>query len=133
MHFNSYDYQTGQLIESTASLNFGDIIQNQHCSGPIVLKVFPTVETDASNLLFYLVDKGPWKDSEFGFYTDSTFSVIETGSDLFVHMEEGYSHPNAGKPVHWNGTSSDFIWVDAQIHNVTGSSEPLFRLTYDFN
>jgi hypothetical protein len=136
MYFNSYDYQTGQLLGSFPKLNFGDIIQNQHCASPVVLKAFPNTETNIRNLFFFLVDKGPWKDTQYGFYTNPVFSVIEAGNSFFIDLIEAplLSPPlDLGKPIHWNGTSSDYIWLDTHIHNVTGFADAKFRLFFDYD
>ena len=136
MHFETYDPVTGTVLESFSELNFGDMIQNQHCLKPVVIRIMPDQETGISHLKLYLEDKGPWKDTNFGYFLSEAFvPSIESGSSFFDHffteVPNATSSSDGSVQIGWYGTASDYIWLDAHIHNVAGSSEANFRLFFD--
>jgi hypothetical protein len=137
MHFETYDYINGQPLGTFQQLDFGDLIQNQHCVKPVVFRAIPDQETNVSNLALYLENKGPWKDSNFGIYAASAFiPSIQAGSNVFNLMVEvpgAVSDSSNGNSIEWDSTASNYIWLDAQIHNVTGFSQANFRLFFDHN
>jgi len=66
VYFEIYDYISGEVIDQAVALDFGDLIQRQHCVKPIVLRALSDTET-VSNLKIYLESKGIWKDTDFGY------------------------------------------------------------------
>lgn len=137
MYFKIYDYISGDVIDQASELNFGDIIQKQHCLKPVVVRAFSDIESTVSDLKIYLENKGRWKDTEYGYYLSSTFeSSIESGSsklsDHFVEVPNATVLSLNGVPIGWDTTSSDFIWLDSQITESDGMSEANFRLFYDY-
>jgi hypothetical protein len=137
MHFETYDQITGQLLGTFQQLDFGDLIQNQHCLKPIILRAVVDQETGVGNLKLFLESKGSWQDSNFGYYNAPDFtSSIESGSNLFtsfIQVPGADASSSNYAPIGWDGTSSDYIWLDAQIHNVTGLTQANFRLFFDQN
>ena len=135
MHTESYDYISGQSLGAT-SLSFGDLIQNQHCVKPVVLRLIADItdSTAISNVRLFLENKGPWKDSEYSYYTDTNFSRIESGSSIFKSFTEvpGATSSSSGSVnLPWDGTTTDYLWLDAQIKQVTGMTQANFRLFFD--
>jgi hypothetical protein len=140
MHIEIFSPQTGVSLGITQLLDFKDIIQNQHCTNPLVLRFVLDQEASVSNLKLYLESKGLNKNSDFFFYTYSVFVPgIESGSDVFdpfVEMPGVVSPftPNGyivGPVTIPNGVSSDFVWLDVQSLNQTGVNQPVFRLFFD--
>ncbi len=139
MYFEIYDYVTGDLISQTLSLNFGDLIQGQHCSKPIVFRALDT--SNITNFTLFLQDKGLWKDSIFGYFTAHDFiSSIEAGSVTFSRTFT--ESPNASSPASPYGVSipfsdgaSDYIWFDVQVFQTgmaqSGTVYPNYRIFYD--
>jgi hypothetical protein len=140
MHIEVFSPQTGISLGITQLLDFKDIIQNQHCTNPIVLRFVPDQEASVSNLKLYLESKGLNKNSNFFFATSSLFFPgIESGSDIFAPFVEmpgvdstsasnGYLVDPATIP---NGSSSDYVWLDVQSLNQVGVNQPNFRLFFD--
>jgi hypothetical protein len=137
MHYDIYDPTTGELLGSLQQLDFGDMIQNQYCLNPLVIRAIPDQETNISNLVMYLENKGSWKDSIFEYYINPTFiSSVQPGSNLFtpfIEVPNAVSGSPNGVPIGWDTTASDYVWLGTQIHNVTGFSQANFRLFYDLN
>jgi hypothetical protein len=135
MHLETYDYLTGNLIETIQDLDFGALLQNQHGTRPILLKIISDGETSVSGLKLFLENKGTWKDTQFGYYSDSTFiPAIEAGNSRLTHFVETndatYTSPN-GVTVDWDQTSSAYVWLDTHVLNWTGTNQVNFRLFYD--
>lgn len=127
MHFETYDSTTGQLLGIVQQLNFGDLIQNQHCVHPIVLRAVADQDLNVGNMRLSLTGKGSWQDTDFGYFNSPYFTLLEAGSSLFTSMD------STEYVIGWDGTASDYIWLDAQIHNVIGFSQAGFRLLFDHN
>lgn len=127
MRIESYDYINGQSLGQPDSLSFGDLIQNQHSIKPVVIRFFSdlTDSTDISNVRLKLENKGAWSDTEYGFYQSPSFTRIESGSSLFTHFSDSTMN------LTWDGSSTGFIWLDANIKQNTGISEAGFKLLYD--
>lgn len=125
MNIESYDYISGQSLGITTSLNFGDIIQNQHCVKPLVLRfVSDPADPTISGLKLLVQDKGSWPDTTFSYYKNDTFSHIESGSSCFKPLSTSVD-------LSWDGTYSDYVWLDAQIKQVTGMTQASFSLQYN--
>jgi hypothetical protein len=139
MIFEVYDYISGKVIDQADALDFGDLIQRQHCVKPIVFRGLSDTETvTPGTLKIYLEDKGAWQDTDFGYYKSATFvPSIESGSpELSNHFEEV---PNAtpadpgGVSLDWHTDVSDYLWIDAQVTELAdGVNEANFRIFYDF-
>ena len=136
MIFEVYDYISGEIIDQADALDFGDLIQRQHCIKPIVLRALSDTET-VTNLQIFLENKGAWKDTDFGYYKSQFFvPSIESGStELSTHFIEV---PNAtaaspnGISLDWHTNVSDYLWIDAQVTELAdGLDEANFRIFYD--
>ena len=142
MHIEIFSPQTGASLGVTQLLDFKDIIQDQHCTNPIVLRFVPDQEASVSNLKLYLENKGMNKNSNFFFATSSIFFPdIESGSGIFAPFIEvpgvdsivapyGYT---IDPPVIPNGSFSGYVWLDVQSLNQIGVNQPNFRLFFDFS
>ena len=137
MIFEIYDSISGEVINQVTTLNFGDLIQRQHCVKPVVLRALSDTEVMVSNLKIYLENKGAWKDTDFGYYKSATFiPSIESGSTLlsnhFVEVPDATPSDSGGVYLDWHTNVSDYLWVDAQITELAdGVDEANFRLFYD--
>ncbi len=138
MIFEIYDSISGEIINQVSVLNFGDLIQKQHCVKPIVFRCLSDTEVTVSNLKVYLESKGAWKDTDFGYFISATFvPSIESGSsELSNHFTEV---PNAtpadpgGISLNWHTDVSDYLWIDAQVSELAdGVNDANFRVFYDF-
>ena len=136
MHFEIYDYISGEVIDQAEALDFGDLIQRQHCVKPIVLRALSDTEA-VSNLKIYLESKGVWKSTDFGYYTSAIFvPSIESGSTkLSSHFTEVHNATPAssnGVSLDWLSGVSDYLWIDAQVtEEADGVNEASFRVFYD--
>lgn len=138
MHIESYDYITSQVITPVTGLNFGNVIQGQHCLKPIVLKaIADPQDASVSNLWLYLIDKSAWQGAQYGYYVDSTFTPgVEAGStSLAQNHVQALPDATAGTPggiqMGWDTTASYYVWFDVQIPNLSGPNETAFRLFFD--
>jgi hypothetical protein len=135
MHIETYDPKIGSVIDSNApGLDFGDVIQSQHCYQPIVLRFRPDTETTVSDMTCFLENKGGWTDAQFGFYSDSTFKTIESGSSyLSNHMTEikdASSSSPGGQSV---DSTSSYVWMDVDIPlTQTGIADVNYRLFFNY-
>lgn len=138
MRIESFDYINGNSLgeASLNQINFGDLIQDQHCTKPLVIQFKPD-STGISNLKLFLENKGEWKDTEYGYFIASDFtSNIQPGSNLFTHFTEV---PDASKMdsygviIPWNSdkSCSDYVWLDADIKQKAGMVTANYRLFYD--
>jgi hypothetical protein len=137
VHFETYDFITGKPISQTVTLDFGDIIQGQHCSKPVVVRAMTDTET-VTNAIMYLQNKGLWKNSAFGYYLNSTFlPSIEAGSAAldsshFIEvLDPVHATPGVGVPVPFSGNASEFIWFDIQVFQ-TGTTEATYQMVYNY-
>lgn len=129
MRFEEYDYQNGNSIGTLTKLDFGDIIQGQHCTKPVVFRILPEDETNVSNLKFYLTDPGSWSTAQYGFYTNKTFLTLESGSE---QLSSTHLVDSTGMSVGWDSTASYYVWLDQQISSdQSGNNEASFRITFD--
>lgn len=136
MIFEIYDYINGEVIDTAEALNFGDLIQKQHCVKPIVLRALSDTET-VSNLKIYLESKGSWEDTDFGYYKAAVFEPsIESGStklsNHFVEVPKATAASPNGVSLDWLSGVSDYLWIDAQVtEKADGVGEANFRVFYD--
>lgn len=147
MQFEFYDYITGNPLGFSTSLNYSDLIQNQHCPKPTVLRGYSTDTITGFKL--FLEDKGLSKDCQFGFFssldfipsiqagsnrlTDNVYSLIPPYDQLSGHLIEV---PNAtitsdkGAFIPWGSDNySYYLWLDIQSPK-TGLIEANFRIFY---
>lgn len=135
MYFEIYDYATGDVIDTADALDFGDLIQRQHCVKPIVLRAIS--EETVTNLKIYLESKGSWPETDFGYYKSQTFiSNIESGStelsNHFVEVPNATASSPNGISLDWHTGASDYLWIDAQVSDeADGINEANFRIFYD--
>lgn len=139
MKISSYDPITGNLITSDISkISFGDVIQGQHNTHPIVLRVIATSEATISNLKIFL-EKG-FNNSNFGYYINSDFvKNVKSGSDLmsnhFTEVSDAASSDPGGISIPMsNETKSNYIWIDIDAtEDQTGVSSSInFRFTCNY-
>jgi hypothetical protein len=136
MIFEVYDYISGEVIDQADALDFGDLIQRQHCVKPVVLRALSETEA-VTNLQIFLENKGAWKDTDFGYYKSATFiPSIESGSSVlsnhFVEVPNATPSSPNGVPLDWHTNVSDYLWIDAQItETADGVDEANFRIFYD--
>ena len=131
MHLQEYDYITGEVLGPLDALNFGDILQGQHCNRSIVLKALTDGDASVSGLSLALVNRGAWTTAQFGYHIDSTFKAsIEPGSTLL----EAHHFDSTTQliPIGWDGTQSNYVWLDLQTtSDQTGINTATLRLSYD--
>lgn len=137
MFFKTYDYITGNVIDSSArEFNFGDVIQGQH-SQPVLFRGFLDTETTISDFSLYLTDNGGW-DAEFGYYKDSSFiPAIEAGSTKLSNHLTKVADATQGSPggitIDWTDGTSNYIWLDIDIGSTqTGSTEAEYRFIFNY-
>jgi len=135
MYFNLYDYISGNLIASNNNIDFGKILQGQHCVHPIILKAFQDQETNVSNLKIYLENKGSWQSSDFGYYISPTFvSGLESGNmvDHFTEVKDASSSSPNGISIGWDSTSSYYMWLDVNVSpDKRGINSANYRFFFD--
>ena len=138
MRIESYDYISGQSLGNISlnQLNFGDIIQDQHCVKPMVIRMIEDSTSTISDMRFYLENKGPWTDTEYGCYVSADFtSNIQSGSSVFTHLTEvpgATATSDSSVHIDWHPdqSSSDYVWLDAEIKQKSGMATANYRLFY---
>jgi hypothetical protein len=133
----SYDYINGQSLGPITlnALDFGDIIQNQHCSKPVVFRILND-NTNVAGAKLFLENKGTFKSAEYGYLIAKKFTPsIEPGSSSFQgHLTEVPSASygsSGGISIPWDGThASYYVWLDANIIDSNGMANANFRLFY---
>lgn len=139
MRVQTYDSVTGQTITEEASeLDFGNVIQGRHCPRPVVLRVFPDVETTITDMTAYLENQGGWNQSELGYYLNATFvENVQAGGDLmgnhFVETQDATSGSPNGVPVETSDATSEYMWLDVDLPDTqTGATDLTYRFIYNF-
>ena len=139
MRVQTYDSVTGQTITEQASdLDFGDVIQGRHCSRPVVLRIFPDVETTITDMTAYLGSKGGWSKAELGYYLNPVFiENVQAGGDLmdnhFIETQDATSGSPNGVSVQTTDATSEYMWLDVDLSDTqTGSTDLTYRFIYNF-
>ena len=133
MFIKTYDSITGSIIADPAqSLDFGDVIQGQHNTRPLVLRAFPDIETTVNAITIKLQSDGGWTDADFGFYINEDFeSGVASGSEKFSHFG---TPPSGEQDMGWTGTNTYYVWLDVDIPtNQTGTTDAAYRITYNYS
>ena len=127
-YFEIYDYVTGNPLNQIEFFDFGDIIINQHCHKPVLFRLHSDSASIGDKKMF--LENSGTIDADYGYYTSNTFlSLLESGDSRFTHLVES---PDAttgsphGVSIGWDGTRSDWVWLDTQVSE-TGVSSPNFR------
>lgn len=136
MHIESYDYISGKPLGSVEfnALDFGDIIQNQHCAKPVVIKVFSD-STNVTGAQLFLEDKGLSKNTEYGYLVSGSFiPSVEPGSSSFqghfIEVPNAAYGSQGGISIPWDGSTSSYIWLDANATDSSSMASANFRLFY---
>ena len=139
MRVQTYDSVTGQIVsEQALELDFGDVIQGRHCSHPVVLRVFPNVETTITDMTSFLDSKGGWESAELGYYLNSSFvEDVQSGGDLmdnhFVETQDATAGSPNGVPLQTADSTSEYMWLDIDLSNSqTGATAVTYRFIYNY-
>jgi len=139
MHLKTYDFATGDVVSDRAEeLDFGAIVQGDHCQIPAVLRIYPDTEVSISDLKVYLSNNGGWSTSEFGYYTSPSFVTnVWPGSEKlnnhFVEMRDATQGSPNGVSLNVTDSTSDFLWLDADIgSNQLGSTSVSYRFIFNY-
>ena len=131
MHFETYDPVTGDLIGQISILDFGDLIQGQHCSKPIVARAIANNET-ITNFKMFLQNIG-LAGSSFGYYKNASFIRIEAGDSRFtlLTLVPNPIHTSPGSiSLTFTAGKSEYLWLDVQVTQV-GNTDANFRIFFD--
>lgn len=138
MHFETYDYATGDLIDSSASiLDFGDVIQGQHCTVPVLVRAAKDIENTITDSTVFLESKGGWNQAQFGYYINQTFQpFIESGSseldNHFIETPGAITGSSNGVQLPWDSEKSHYLWLDIDISFNKGTTQANYRLIFNF-
>jgi hypothetical protein len=137
MDFEFYDYVSGDVIGRVPLIDFGSMIQNQHCIKPVVLRALASEQENTNyvyDLIIFLQNKGQL-DSTFGYYrTPGQYDFIpsiESGDSRFVVLAEvpsatQYSAGGISLTIDQSTRYSEYLWLDVQMTQ-TGYTEANFR------
>lgn len=131
-----YDYQTGDYISDAVGLYFGKVYQGQHCTFPVVARIFPTTETTITDSSMFLTSG--WGDAEFGYYLggkDFT-SNINAGTlpNHFSVSSDATAGSLYGVPIQFFDATSEYLWLDVEApSNQQGIGDADYRLIYNFS
>ena len=141
MEFEFYDYATGDVIGKVPLIDFGGMIQNQHCIKPVVLRALASSQENQDtvyDMVIFLENKGQFKDSIFGYYrTPGQYDFIpsiESGDSRFVTLSEvpnATQHSAGSITLIINSSTrySEYLWLEVQMKQ-TGYTEANFRTFY---
>jgi hypothetical protein len=138
VYLELYDYIKGTPISRVIQLDFGDLIQNQHCISPIVFRIFADSENSISNLKIFLESTGS-NNNNYGYYISSDFEPsIESGSELlsnhFTEVPNATSLSPGGVEIpNSDSRTSYWVWIDVQSSDRSGIIKPNFRFFYEFD
>jgi len=139
MKFELYSNSSGDYLNGVSSLSFGQVIQGQHCSTPILFRAHADIESSVSDMELYLESDGGWSTAEFGYYKSPSFeSGIQAGSSSlsnhFVETPDATQGSPNGITIDWTGSYSDYIWLDVEIpSDQTGNAEVTYRVIYNYS
>lgn len=123
MKIRAYSPKTGNLIaEDITGINFGNILQGEHSSMPVLIR--PVLEDeDASSLSLYLENNGGFNNTSYGYLVSEEFipnvksfkGSVEPG---YNYISDHFSNPSTVSDSIEIGISNegvgDFIWLDLQ-------------------
>ena len=138
MKFENYDPVTGKVIDFVSNLDFGNVIQGQHCSVPTLIRGTLDQETSITDFKLFLESKGGWSDAQYGYYINSSFvPSIESGSSYlsshFPEVPNATSDSSGSISIGWTDKYSDYIWIDIDISQTqTGATESNFRAFFNY-
>ena len=145
MKITTYDPTTGNpIVDDATGLNFGKVIQGNHCSSPLVVKPVKTTETNFTHIAMFLESKGSFTNSLFGKYKNATFIPgVAAGSSYLsdnFNAKPGVSDFYAADAVMTTDglvlsySAPEYIWLDAHVGYIqaTGNDNVNYRFVYDF-
>jgi len=131
MHLQEYDFITGAALGPLTALDFGNVIQGQHCGRPVVLRALTDGDSSVSGLNLSLINRGAWTTAQYGYYVNPTFvpSVEAGSSQLAAHHFDSTTQTVS---IGWDGTQSNYVWLDLQTSlDQTGINSATLRLSFD--
>lgn len=149
MKIQAYSPQTGELIaDSISGINFGNILQGEHCISPVLILPVKTTEDLFTSLILYLQNNGGYSQSAFGYFLSSDLitgitsyiSSDVTGeiSDHFTLVSDPSYASDATGGIGIYSLSDqpcDYIWLDVQVgQQETGSTTNVnYRFIFEYN
>jgi hypothetical protein len=104
MKLITYDPFTGNKVGAQTELDFGTVTQASHPVKPLLFKLQPDTGESPTTVNIVLTGAG-WTGNKFGVYNSTTFSVIQSGADLFQTL----TTTPVTIPI------ADYVWLDVDI------------------
>ena len=135
MKISAYSPKTGNLLaEDISGINFGNVLQGEHSSMPVLIR--PVLEEEeATSLSLYLANNGGFSNTEYGYFVSDQFvpgvksyeGATGVGS---VFISDHFNNPSASSDSIEIGLNEegvgDYIWFDVQPGAIeSGSTDSL--------
>jgi len=143
MKIRAYSPKTGNLIaEDITGINFGNILQGEHSSLPVVIR--PVLESEEIySLSLYLANNGGFSNTNYGYLISDEFvpEVKSYNGDEVVgevYISDHFVNPSQVSDSLEVGLTGegvgDYIWLDVQPGAIeTGSTNSLvYRFLFEF-
>jgi hypothetical protein len=143
MKIRAYSPKTGNLIaEDISGINFGNILQGEHSSSPVLIRpVLEDEEADSLNL--YLANNGGFSSTEYGYFVSDQFvpnvkSYQGTPEEGYVYISDHFNNPSTvsdALEVNLDGEGvGDYVWFDVQPGAIeSGSTNSLvYRFLFEY-
>lgn len=143
MKIRAYSPKTGNILaDDISGINFGNVLQGEHTSIPVLIR--PVLEEEeATSLSLYLANNGGFSSAEYGYFVSDQFvpgvKSYEGSSDGgYVYISDHFSNPSASSDSIEIGLNEegvgDYIWFDVQPGAIeSGSTNSLvYRFLFEY-
>jgi hypothetical protein len=143
MKIRAYSPKTGNLIaEDITGINFGNILQGEHSSIPVLIR--PVLEDEeAYSLNLYLANNGGFSNTEYGYLVSDQFVPgVESFDDVsdggFIYISDHFQNPSetsdAIEIAVDDAGVGEYIWLDVKPGDIeSGSTNSLvYRFLFEF-
>lgn len=143
MKIRAYSPKTGNIIaEDISGINFGNILQGEHSSSPVLIR--PVLdEEQAVSLTLYLANNGGFSNTEYGYFTSDQFvpnvkSYNGFTDEGYTYISDHFQNPSSVSDaievgIDGNGVG-DYLWFDVQPGAIeSGSTNSLvYRFLFEY-
>jgi hypothetical protein len=144
MKIGAYSPRTGSLLaEDITGINFGNVHKGRHGVLPVLIR--PEIEAEQiSGLELYLQNNGGFNQTDYGYFTHSSFVLAEswdayTSGDTGVYFISDHfvgTDPTGGTFLNVYGSGyADYVWLDVNpsLIETGGTSSINYRFIFEYS